>query len=68
MIDIVFSEIDLPPPTWTGRPPSADARSRRASCSLPPPVLQPDYNFAASFEFGLDLLLDGLEARLAVGG
>jgi hypothetical protein len=31
-------------------------------------VLQPDYNFAASFEFGLDLLLDGLEARLAVGG
>ncbi|NIA25811.1 MAG: hypothetical protein GWP04_09625 [Gammaproteobacteria bacterium] len=26
-------------------------------------VMQPGYSFAQSFEFGLDLILDGLEAR-----
>ena len=31
-------------------------------------VLKPGYSFASSFEFGLDLLLDGLEAAAGAGG
>ena len=28
-------------------------------------VMQPDYDFGSEFEFGLDLVLDGLDARVA---
>jgi hypothetical protein len=31
-------------------------------------VLQPGYNFGAQFDFGLDLILDGLAAQLAESG
>ena len=31
-------------------------------------VLQPGYDFRAEFEFGLDLILDALEARATRGG
>lgn len=30
-------------------------------------VLQPGYDFGGEFDFGLDLILDGLEARAADG-
>ena len=30
-------------------------------------VLQPGYDFGDEFEFGLELILDGLERALAVG-
>jgi hypothetical protein len=33
MVDIVFSEIELPSTTSTGRPPCASGRSRRGRCS-----------------------------------
>jgi len=28
-------------------------------------VMRPDYDFGSEFEFGLDLVLDGLDARVA---
>ncbi|HJV14809.1 MAG TPA: TetR/AcrR family transcriptional regulator C-terminal domain-containing protein [Propionibacteriaceae bacterium] len=31
-------------------------------------VLQPGYDFAAQFDFGLDLILDGLATQLENGG
>ena len=30
-------------------------------------VMRPDYDFGSEFEFGLDLVLDGLDARVGSG-
>jgi AcrR family transcriptional regulator len=69
MVDLVFAEIELP----TGTDWETAELARSMTAAFPADayphltevavehVLQPGYDFGDEFEFGLDLILDGLE-------
>jgi hypothetical protein len=70
-----FEEANLPEPYQDGFAPAVETIARQIDAEAYPylvemvrgHVLRPGYGFGSSFDFGLDLILDGLEHALLDG-